>query len=217
MSALSDLALKALCAPGENSAAEPVEKASRVTSFRAESKQLKGYFILVHGQSRTLDAEWVEKLKQHLQSHYSAFEDEIGMGSAHEFSITEVQFNSWTKEQAEFIRQASHQNAELVLAFFKDPLEWEPSPSPLEDHVAIGLEHLEGDRVTGFDIFIHLPQNARFILYTPKGGTFYESQKQKLLSEGVLSVHVDKRSLDEVRRQHARRFIEESSAAFQGI
>jgi hypothetical protein len=216
MSALSDLALKALCVPHAGPI-EPVDKVSRVTCLRVQTAKLAGYFILAYGQSRALPAAWLERLRETVREYLKAFDDRAAVDPGQEIVIEEVRFNAWSKDQAEFIRQASHEESELVLAFFKDPVA-EPmatKPSTRKGHVEIGLQHLPGDSVVDFDVYIYLPQNARFILYTPRGGTFYEVQKQKLLTDGIRSVHIPKRSLDEVRRQRTQKFIENSAQAFQ--
>ena len=216
MSTLSDLALKTLCISGGESIAGfgKVEAVTRVTCLRVEALNLNGYFILVHGQNRSLDSSWTTRLKEHLNNYLISFDERASIDAANELTIEEVKFDEWTKAQADFIRQATHQDDELVLAFFKDPIQLKAIPSSRKDHIELDLETLQGDSHVNFDIYIYLPQNTRFILYTPRGGTFYESQKENLNSKGIRSFHIHKQSLDEVRRYRAQKFIENSTAAF---
>ena len=144
-----------------------------------------------------------------------AFDEKPEVDSAAELVIEEVEFNKWTKEQAEFIRKASHQESELVLAFFKDSSKLEIKESPGAEHVEINIKHLQADRTLDFDVYIYLPQNARFVLYTPKGGQMFANQKEKLISEGFSSVHIHKSSLDEVRKYRSKEFIRESALSFR--
>jgi hypothetical protein len=215
MSALSDLALKTLCKPNATGSIEPVDRSSRVTCFRVQTSEISGYFILAFGQSRSLQSTWTSQLQSSLAQFLQSFDDMPVIDPSEEIHIEEVKFNEWTKEQAEFVRQAAHEDGELVLAFFKDKNPIRVQESARADHVEVGLEHLPGDSTVDFDVYIYLPRNARYVLYTSKGGTLYEAQKQKLWSEGVRSVHIHKRSLDEVRRHRARKFIDESSSAFR--
>ncbi len=215
MSALADLALKALCKPtSSGTPAEVVSRVTKVTCFRMQTTKLAGYFILAYGQNRKLENSWMSKLQDQLKQFLASFEDNLVIEDSDELIIEEVQFNEWSRDQANFIRQATHEEAELVLAFFKDPTQMQIQPSLQNDCVEVGIEHIQGDRVVNFDVYIYLPQNARFVLYTPRGSTFYEDQKKKLVNDGVRSVHIHKRSLDEVRRHRARSFIENSAASF---
>jgi hypothetical protein len=218
MSTLSDLALKALCIPApQGNAVEPVRKISRVTSFRVETKRLSGFFVFAYGKDRTFEPKWLGNMQAELKKYLGAFDAESSLDSPDETLIAEVQFPDWSKEQADFIHEATHNDAELALAFFKDPTQLSAQASLRPDHVEIGINHLRGDSVVNFDVYVYLPENARFVLYTPQGGTFYESQKKKLISEGLNTVHIHKRSFDELRKQRTREFLEESTAGFHSL
>lgn len=216
MATLSDLALKAICAPGSKpgAGAENIPRASRVTCFRAHTKNLSGYFVIAYGQNRSVDPAWTARLQDEIRQYVATFEEHPLLEPGLEIEIVEVNFHKWTKEQADFLSYASHQDNEIALAFFRDTAPMDVRDSAHPGHCEIGIENIRGDAVTDFDIYIYLPQNARFVLYTPRGGTFYESQKRKLISDGIQSVHVNKKSLDEVRRQRSKKFIEEKSAGF---
>lgn len=218
MSTLSELALRSVCIPGtrgSGTGAEVIGQVSRVTCFRVQTRLMAGYFVMAHGQSRLLDAAWTERLQGELRRYLETLDETPSLDPGAELEIEEVQFNRWTKEQAEFIRSATHQEAELVVAFFRDAIQLQKKDSDKSGHVEISLDHLIADTKVDFDIYIYLPQNARFVLYTPRGGTLFATQKEKLISEGIQSVHIDKRSLDMVLRHRAHNFIRESTAALR--
>jgi hypothetical protein len=216
MSALSDLALRALCTSSPSEVRpEAVERTTRITCFRAETSKIAGYFIMAYGQGRSLPAGWTARLQSHLRESMQTFDHTPLLDSSEEIQIQEVNFKRWSKAQAEFISQAAHDGGELALAFFKDQAPVVMKPSTRPDHIEIGLDSLRGDSVVDFDVYIYLPQNARYVLYAARGGLFEEKQKQKLQAENVRSVHVHKRSLDELLRHRAHKFIAESSEAFR--
>ncbi len=218
MSALADLSLKAVCIPGSTDSG-PVEKVralTRITCLRVQTAKLSGYFIMAYGQNRTLDASWMSHLRGQLESYLESFDEDFSLTSPDELVIEEVNFNDWTKAQADFILNSIHQNAELVLAFFKDPSKITATPSTRRGYVELGINAIPEEKVD-FDIYVYLPQNARFVLYNPRGENFSESKKSKLISQGINSVHISKRSLDVVRQYHAQKFIEESTQPFREV
>ncbi len=216
MSTLSDIALKASCRPAaEGTKIEKADHASRITCFRVESGGLRGHFILVYGQNRVIEPTWTEELQQHLNTYLSTFEDSLSFKDKQVVNFERVKLDKWTKEHAQFVHQAIHEDAELVLAFFKERVGDELKTSPEADHLEVDLNHIQGDKVVNFDVYIYLPQNARFVLYTPRGGTLYESQKQKLLGDGIQSVHIHKKSLDDFRRHQSQKFLEDSAAGYR--
>lgn len=211
MSTLSDLALKSICAP--KASREKLNSKRQVTCFHVHSPKLSGYFVISYGEGHALDGEWTQELQNQLKSLLSNFEPDTSFGQHQNIEVELVDLTKWNKIPADFIHEAKYEKNKLVLAFFKnsDPVEFSSSTHP--DHLAMDLRHLAGDRPVDFDVYIYLPQNARFVLYTPKGGIFYESQKRKLSSDGVQKVHIHKRSVDEIRRYQARRFVEQSATA----
>ncbi len=216
MSTLAELALNKVCVPGRNGVgAETVRQVNRVSCYHVRTKLISGYFVLAYGQSRSLDPSWSARLQAELRSYIASIDEEPTLDSLHDIAIEEVEFNRWTKEQADFMRSTTHEEAELVVAFFKDKTELSAQDSAKVDFSEVSLDHFQGDTKVDFEVYIYLPQNARFILYTPSGGTLYASQKNKLMAEGINSVHIPKRSLDIVRRNRANNFLAERTADFR--
>jgi len=216
MSTLSDLSLKAICKPAPHGASvEQVQRATRVNCFRLETLNFSGFLVLAYGKDRQLEPGWIELLQKELKEHLKIFIGPFGMSAPEEVRVEEVKFRDWSKAQSEFILQAIHQDAELVVAFFKDQVGLETKPSAQEGCVELMLKDFPEDQVVDFDVYIYLPQNARFILHTQRGNSLPSAKKQKLIADGVTSVHIPKRSLDEVRKHRTRKFIEESSQIFR--
>lgn len=207
MSALSDLALKALCVPGQGHYRESTDSIGRVTCFRMQTRKMSGYFILVYGKGRPLDPEWTRNLQETLKKYLAEFGENTTLDPHEQLEIDEVKFNQWSKDQAQFIREATHAESELVLAFFKDDAPKESQSTVHQDYMEMGVDQLRGDHEVQFDIFIYLPQNAKFVLYTPRGGVLYENQKQKLLNDGIKKVHMHKSALEEIRRYRTKNFV----------
>jgi DNA-binding response OmpR family regulator len=216
MSTLADLSLKQICKAGSsNQSQENVQTVRRIICYRLQTQTLSGYFVLAYGKDRVPDAKWLEQLRTQMSDYVTHFSETTDLTEPQEVWIEEVRFKEWSKEQAEFILQAIHQESEIALAFFKDPEPIEVQNSGKPDCVKIPVDRLPEEMATQFDIFIFLPQNARFVLYSRKGERFDDKQKRRLQDEGISSVHVSKRSFDELQKYQTKRFIEESSLAFQ--
>jgi hypothetical protein len=71
----------------------------------------------------------------------------------------------------------------------------------------VGIEHLKGDAPVEFDLYLHLPANDKFILYTPEGKRFYQKQKDRLERKGVKGMHLKKAAVAELRRYRVRNFL----------
>ena len=81
--------------------------------------------------------------------------------------------------------------------------------------VALRLEDIKGDAPVDFDVYLHLPENDKYILYTPTGGVFYQKQKDRLKGKGVGQVHLRKGAEAAVEKYHMQNHVNEKIEAFQ--
>lgn len=212
MSALAELSMKAVCIPGAVSGSvEPVQRASRLTCFRLDSLKFSGHLVFAYGKDRQVDSAWAEQLRAEIKERLKDFMGPLVLDSAEEIQVKEVKFREWTKAESDFILQAIHQNTELVMAFFKDQVKIETKPSSQPGHIEMLLRDFPEEQVLDFDVYIYLPQNARFILHTSKGNSLSASKKKKLMDDGIETVHIPKRSLDQVIRYQARKHLEQTA------
>ncbi len=79
----------------------------------------------------------------------------------------------------------------------------------------IGLEDLAGDVAVEFNVYIYLPRNNRYVLYTPRGGVFYHVQKERLQSQGISQLHILKGDLKDLDKYRAQNFLNEKIQEFE--
>jgi hypothetical protein len=82
-----------------------------------------------------------------------------------------------------------------------------PKSLPRAEMQQVGIEHLKGDEPVEFDLYLHLPVNDKFILYTPEGKRFYQKQKDRLTQKGVKGMHLKKAAVAELRRYRVHNFL----------
>ena len=66
-----------------------------------------------------------------------------------------------------------------------------------------------------FDVYVYLPENNKYVIYTPKGGTFYTRQKDRLLEKGVQRMHLKKESIGDVKRYRAQNYLNDKISQYK--
>jgi CheY-like chemotaxis protein len=215
MSALAELSLGSICIPGQAKpdAIERVRRTTRMVCLRVETAKLSGFFVLAYGQNRILDSEWLSHLRSQFNQYLSAFGDSPRLGSPEELEIREVDFTESLRGKAEFILQSLHENSELVMAFFKDPMQIAVASSIRSGYFEMSLDQIPDE--AHFDVYVYLPQNARFVLCHSGKEKLSQTKKNKLFSQGIRTVHISKRSLALVRRHQVQKMIQDDAPAPQ--
>jgi hypothetical protein len=52
-----------------------------------------------------------------------------------------------------------------------------------------------------------LPTNNKYLLYTPKGGVFYDRQLERLKKQGVTHMHIDKVAAPAISKYRAENYL----------
>jgi hypothetical protein len=59
-----------------------------------------------------------------------------------------------------------------------------------------------------------LPANNRYVLYTPKGGTFMANQKDRLKEKGITHMHMKKEEISSAKTYTAQNYLNNKVDAF---
>lgn len=201
-------ALDSTTVSGAESANGKIEKASNVACITVESPRFSGYLVTAMGKNRKIDQAFIETLKHRLflflKSNGETPSEEDALG----IKINEVEFEDWALEQAEFLRKSIHHGDEVAMAFFpftEVAVKFENSVD--EKMMKISLNEFQDDVTVDFDLFIYLPVNNKYLLYTPQGETFKKEQKGRLAEKGVTHMHLKKENLTEVKKYRAQNYL----------
>ncbi len=193
-----------------------VEKVSNAICLIVESNKFNGYLIAASSAKvvdQTLFDSVKEKLFKFLQS--SGENVDVSQGSMN-VNLQEVDFEPWTLEQAEFLRKAAHNGHEIAMAFFPTAsTKTELTASFSEKMLQVGMNDLAEDVPVEFDLYIYMPENKKYILYTPQGRTLFKNQKSRLHDKGVTHMHLRKDNSGQVSRYRAQNFLNDKIKNFK--
>jgi hypothetical protein len=202
-------------AVGFNSLEEPevtAEYAARSYCIIIKIQRFQGYLVASFGEDKAINSELIETIREQLflflKTQGEISREEI---SSLPISLKEMNFEDWAHEQGEFMRKTFHENNQLTLAYFAvEKLLPQFSESVREDMLKIDIDDVTSEVSLNFDIYIHLPANDKFVLYTPKGGVFSEIQKERLVARRVTHVHLKKEDENSARVHCAESYLNDT-------
>jgi len=195
---------------------EAISVASRISCIAFQSPKFSGYLLAAFGNDRQIDSEFMALVRKRLTAYMIAGGHQFSADDSMSLELKEVAFESWAIEKAEFLRKSLHHGHEVALAFFpKQVEEVKLEISAHEDMLSMSLDEVDAGRAVGFDVYIYLPTNDKYVRYTGRGGVLYEEQKDRLKSKGSEKIHLRKDSVQDLHRYRVQRFLNDQIAAFQ--
>ena len=201
--------------PGESSD-EPVEKIESVTRLgciEIQTERYDGYLLIAWGADRSVDEPLMRTIRAKLVQFMQGAGQKFDAEDAIRLRLQDVTFEGWAVAQADFLRRAVHAGREVAVAFFPGRAEESRvEASARADMVHIGIDEIKGDSRVEFDVYVHLPANGKYLLYTPEGGRLYQVQKDRLKAKGVRRVHLKKNAAPDLRRYRVQNFLNDRIA-----
>jgi len=209
-------ALEKSCTCTSTEEATSIAHSSRVACIKVESTRFSGYLVTAMGKDKTLDEKFMAQIQERLFRFLKENGEDVKDHDAMDLRIREVPFEDWSLQQAEFLRKSIHDGHEVAIAFFPcTDMNTRFGTSAAEEMATIGLEDLAGDVAVEFNVYIYLPRNNRYVLYTPRGGVFYHVQKERLQSQGISQLHILKGDLKDLDKYRAQNFLNEKIQEFE--
>lgn len=195
-----------------------VSVATNVACITVESPRFSGYLVAAMGKNRKIDPAFIDTVKlrlfNFLRANGEAPQNEDTLG----ITIREVEFEAWAIAHAEFLRKTIYGADEVAMAFFPHaPASRRLEPSADESMVKISLDELRDDVPLEFDVYIHMPKNNRYVLYSPQGRKLPGAQKIRLREKGVSHMHLRKEAIRDVKRYRAQNYLNSRIEEFQKI
>jgi hypothetical protein len=181
-----------------------IEETSTPTCIFIESTRFSGYLIMALGKNQKVEEGLTQKIQGGLCQFLEENGEYVSEAEVRDLKIKEVDFEPWALEYAEFLKTSVHKGNEIAMAFFPlRPISPVLETSNHPDMFKLSIHDLRGDRRIEFALYMQLEANKKFILYTPKGGTFYTKQLERLKTQGVTHMHVPKEDAPAVAKYHA--------------
>lgn len=195
---------------------EKIELAQNCICFNIESKTFRGYLVAAMGKNRRLDDELLSAVQLKLSEVIKDTNQNINDNKPLEIKIKAVDFENWAIEKAEFLKKSIHDGNEVAMAFFpQNSLSPQLGKSDTSDMISINIDDLASDVPLSFDIYVHLPANNKYILYTPKNGMFLSTQRERLKAKGIDKMHTKKDSEEDIQKSHVENTLNKSIKDFE--
>jgi hypothetical protein len=198
-----------------------VETVNNIACIVIETASFSGYLIAALGKNRSLDEIFMEsvrkKLFNFLKAHGEIPDQEIET-KAMTLKIQDIEFEDWALEQAEFLKKSIHgaDADEVAMAFFpNDNTKIKLEASVSEKMLKLNVDEIREDTELEFDLYIYMPENKKYLLYTQQGMRLYENQKGRLKDKGITHIHLRKESAGAVKRYRAQNFLNEKISRFK--
>lgn len=187
---------------------QAVQDSSQVACIVVESEKFNGYLIAALGKNRKMDGPFVKAIQDRLFKFLKENGENVADKESLNLKIKKVEFEDWALEYADFLKKSVHNGDEVAMAFF--PIanaRTEVGESASTTMASVKLSEMEGDKQVEFNMYLYLPSNKKYILYTPKGGTFYSNQKSRLQEKGVKEVHMFKSEVNNLAKYKAQNYL----------
>lgn len=196
---------------------EQLQSSSQVACVVVESERFSGYLVAAMGENRTMDAEFIESVKTKLIEFLKKHGETVKSGEdGMDLRLEEVDFEDWAVDQAEFLRKSIHGGNEVAMAFFPNPhTQIRLEQSANENMLQMDIGELKEDIPVEFDMYIYMPTNNKYLLYTPQGRKMAGEQKGRLIDKGVQKIHLRKDSEGQVKKYRAQVFLNDKIAAYR--
>ena len=130
--------------------------------------------------------------------------------------IKQVDFQDWAVDCAEFLRKSIHNGDEVAMAFFPHQEAKTKSGQSAEDHMAtVSIDDVKADVQLEFNVYVYLPKNGKYVMFTPEGGILYSKQKEKLKTQGVTELHIRKDDLQRISGHRAQTYLNDQIDKFE--
>jgi hypothetical protein len=195
---------------------EVLEQTSNVACVTIQSSRFSGYLLCALGKNKKIESDLIKTIQKKLFTFLRQSGEQVKDHENLDIEIKAVDFVDWSMEQAQFLKKSQHQGNELAMAFFpreKMGKEWNP---PIENGMAIlDIEDIPTDVSLDFNLYIHLPENNKFLLYTPEKSQLFKRQKDRLVGKGVAKVYVKEEAIQSLQKFQTQQYLNEMIQSYQ--
>ncbi|HEY1079031.1 MAG TPA: hypothetical protein VGE46_03005 [Bdellovibrio sp.] len=209
-------ALHKACVKTTFKESQALTTSTNVACIVIESPRFSGYLITAMAKDKVIDATFIEKINQRLFRFLRENGEKIADKEALNINIKQVPFEDWALEYADFLRKSVHEGNEVAMAFFpRADIKTKTGASVADEMATIRVEELVGNAAVEFNLYVYLPRNNKFVLYTPRGGVFYNMQKDRLLGQGISQLHIFKSDIHDLEKYRAQNFLNDKISEFE--
>ncbi|MBC7743313.1 MAG: hypothetical protein H7061_14035 [Bdellovibrionaceae bacterium] len=124
-----------------------------------------------------------------------------------EINITQTDYNNWAQQTADYSERVNFNNKEIILSFFTAAPEVLSVDLQEKDLIGVPIELIPADKNLPLSFFLHLPENKKFLLYTPLNQKLEKTQLSRLAEKRVKKLFTPVQYEKEYRILRAENFL----------
>ena len=137
-------------------------------------------------------------------SKYDYFEVKLDVGNYSELK-------TWVQERSDYLEFIEIDKNEIFVSFFTlDPKYLMLELNEVHEMLEVPIELIDVDRSIAFSLFIHLPENKKYLLYTLPHQSLMGTQKQRLIDKNVQTLYTPVEFEAELKKLKAEKFLNSS-------
>lgn len=194
---------------------ESVEATSNVACIVISSSRFSGYLITAMGKDKVIDSQFLSKVQDRLFRFLKDNGEDLSERENMNIKLKQVEFEPWAMEQAQFLRKSIHNGNDVAMAFFpKENVVQQYGESVSDDMTSVKIDDIKDDIEVECSLYIYMPANNKYILYTPRGGKLYRDQKNRLKGKGVGELHLLKTEKTQFEKFKAQNYLNDKIDEF---
>ena len=197
----------------EDGQLEPVsESYQRLLCLIVQSDTWCGY-LLVSSQLKMNNSDYHSILQGWLQKQFVNM-NEIAETDYFEINLAvseNIELKEWAQEKADYLELFEIESNEVLLSFFSiDPKFLIVEINDSNEMLEVPIDFVKTDQKIALSLFLHLPDNKKYILYTPANQILSGLQKTKLIDKLVEKLYTPLDFEKELNQMKAEVYLNES-------
>src|SRR3989344_4308749 len=192
-----------------NNAGTPFYK--KLLCLVVQSDNWCGYLLLA-SQLRINNSDYQSILQSWLQNQFINM-PEISESDCFEVHLDyrEVNLKDFAKANADYLEIINVEKNEILISFFSiDPKYLILELSETYEMLEVPLDIIETEKKIPMSLFLHLPDNKKYILYTPSHKMLSTQQKVKLAEKSITKLYTPIDFENELQKYKAESYLNES-------
>ena len=176
-----------------------------------QSESWCGYLV-ISSQNQIKDNDYQTILQNWLQDQFINM-NEISENDYFEIELQnkDVDLKTWAQMNSDYLEIIGTEKSEVLLSFFSiDPKYLILELSEAHQMLEVPLLLVKPDKKIELSLFLHLPDNQKYILYTPANQILSSQQKNKLLEKNVDKLHTPMSFEKELNKLKAENYLNDS-------
>lgn len=164
----------------------------RICVLTIKSNVFTGYLVMAMKGRHIVPIDLVYRIRQTLAKYLKRQGEEIDSETyGFEVDIDNMEFSKWAEEFADYLSMGDPTDDEVAMAFISgdDALPFMEN-SVVPELCAVARKDIKPETQLDFDLYLHLPENGKFIRYGSRGGQLTADQLNRLKRGGVTHLHV---------------------------